>query len=174
MYGRLSRWPRMNLSNLAMRKSVSSLSWTRLRSQVARMTRRDDAEDLLHDAWVASASRDAGPDNADAFIARTAANRGIDAYRREQRWGLVGDDAFALIADHSPLQDEVLIARQRLERVRAGVEQLSPRTRQIFLMYRLEGRKYREIAQQLGISQSAVEKHIARAMAHLAEWMENW
>ena len=41
-------------------------------------------------------------------------------------------------------------------------------------MYRLDGRKYREIAQELGISQSAVEKHIARAMAHLADWMENW
>ena len=58
--------------------------------------------------------------------------------------------------------------------MRDGVEQLSPRTREIFLMHRLEGRKYREIASELGISPSAVEKHIARAMAHLTDWVEDW
>ena len=166
----------MSFPKLSRRKDASGLGWARLRAQVARMTRRDDAEDLLHDAWIATAARKAEAENPDAFLARAAANRGIDAYRREQRWGLVGDGgaACAAIADHSPLQDEVLIARERFDRLRGGVERLSPRTRQIFLMYRLDGRKYREIAQELGISQSAVEKHIARAMAHLADWMENW
>lgn len=73
-----------------------------------------------------------------------------------------------------PLQDEVLIARHRLERLRQGVEQLKPRTREVLLMHRLEGLKYRDIAAALGISQSAVEKHIAQAMASLNEWMEDW
>ena len=68
----------------------------------------------------------------------------------------------------------VLIARHRLERLRQGVEHLRPRTRQILLMHRLEGLKYREIATVLGISQSAVEKHIAQAMESLTDWMEDW
>ncbi|AXB79888.1 RNA polymerase sigma factor [Novosphingobium sp. P6W] len=154
----------------------SAFSWARLRNQVARMTRRDDAEDLLHDAWVNVATGRAVVQNADALLARAATNRGIDAYRRERRAGetLVWDPDVSTVADEHPLQDEVLIARERLGRLRVGVEALSPRTRQIFLMYRLDGRKYREIAEELGISQSAVEKHIARAMAYLADWMENW
>lgn len=41
-------------------------------------------------------------------------------------------------------------------------------------MHRIEEMKYREIAQALGISQSAVEKHIARAALFLAEWTEGW
>jgi RNA polymerase sigma-70 factor (ECF subfamily) len=41
-------------------------------------------------------------------------------------------------------------------------------------MHRLENLKYREIAQRLGISQSAVEKHIARAALFLTEWTEGW
>lgn len=54
-----------------------------------------------------------------------------------------------------------------------ALEQLPERTRTIFLLHRIEGRKYREIAETIGISQSAVEKHIARAALFLAERMEN-
>ncbi|MCK8455163.1 RNA polymerase sigma factor [Sphingomonas faeni] len=150
--------------------------WSRLREQIARMTRRDDAEDLLHDAWIGLAERKTVAENAPAMLARAAANRGIDAYRRERRRGVSVSLTLveAVIADATPLQDEALIARHRLERVRGGVAQLSPRTREIFLMHRLDGRKYREIASELGISPSAVEKHIARAMAHLTDWVEDW
>lgn len=167
----------MRVSKIAC-EGVPGSGWARLRDQIARMTRRDDAEDLLHDAWIGIAERQAEVENPAALLARSAANRGLDAYRRERRIGatLVTDAAVAVeaIADLRPLQDEMLIVRHRLERLRGGVAQLNPRTREIFLMHRLESRKYREIAQDLGISQSAVEKHIARAMAHLTDWMENW
>ena len=43
------------------------------------------------------------------------------------------------------------------------------RTRASFVMHRIDGLKYREIAERLGISQSAVEKHIARATVVLSE-----
>lgn len=49
------------------------------------------------------------------------------------------------------------------------LEELSPRTRDVFLQHRLEGRTYREIAAPLGISISAVEKHIARAAFAIAD-----
>ena len=41
---------------------------------------------------------------------------------------------------------------------------LSPRTKDIFLMHRLYDMSYAQIAAHLGISVSAVEKHIASAM----------
>ncbi len=68
----------------------------------------------------------------------------------------------------------MLIAKARLDRVREGLDRLSPRTREIFLMQRLDGYKYREIAARLGISQGAVEKHMAKAMAFLVDWTEDW
>jgi RNA polymerase sigma factor (sigma-70 family) len=151
--------------------------WAHLRAQVARITQRDDAEDLLHDAWVRMSEKAVAADNPEAFLVRSAANGGWDAYRRERRepssMTLFEPEA-ALAFDPSPLQDEILMARHRLERLRQGVEQLTPRTREVFLMHRLDGRKYREIAAELGISQSAVEKHMARAIEILTDWMENW
>ena len=44
---------------------------------------------------------------------------------------------------------------------------LPERTRQIFMMSRFEGLKNREISRQLGISETAVEKHISRALKAL-------
>jgi len=46
--------------------------------------------------------------------------------------------------------------------------QLNERTRDVFVLNRLEQMKNREIAQMLGISESAVEKHMTKALAHLA------
>lgn len=65
----------------------------------------------------------------------------------------------------------VLSKREKLARAMALLQELPERTRVIFVLQRLEGMKYREIAAQLGISMSAVEKHIERAVAHLTKGM---
>jgi len=53
--------------------------------------------------------------------------------------------------------------------MRDALDAVSRRTRDIFFMQRLEGLTYVQIAQRLGVSVSAVEKHIASALAVLAE-----
>jgi RNA polymerase sigma-70 factor (ECF subfamily) len=63
-------------------------------------------------------------------------------------------------------------ARQDLRQVTAALLKLPERTRSIFVLHRLEGRRYREISEQLGISVSAVEKHMARAVHHLSTCLE--
>ena len=149
--------------------------WSRLRAQVERLTRRADGEDLLHDAYVSMAELATAPRNDEAFLVHAAVNRGRDAYRREAvRRAREEPETIDWLQDPSPIQDEVMIARARLNRVREGIEQLSPRTREVFLMQRIDGLRYREIAERLDISQSAVEKHMARAMTFLADWTEDW
>jgi len=48
---------------------------------------------------------------------------------------------------------------------------LPPRSREVFLLQRSEGLSYLQIAEQLGISVSMVEKHVARAAFFLRDWM---
>jgi RNA polymerase sigma-70 factor (ECF subfamily) len=45
--------------------------------------------------------------------------------------------------------------------------ELPARTRDVFVLRRLEGLPYNEIAKRLGLSVSAVEKHMLRATRHL-------
>jgi len=114
------------------------------------------------------------PERVTDFLVRTAVNISIDAHRHEKLWQFSDDLQNEQQTDDAPLQDEVLVARERLNRVNAGLAKLPARTREIFLLHRLEGMKYREIAARYGISQSAVEKHIARAMLFLTEWIHDW
>ncbi|MCI4592165.1 sigma-70 family RNA polymerase sigma factor [Sphingobium sp. BYY-5] len=149
--------------------------WASLLVQVERLTRRHDGEDLLHDAYVRMATRTERPDNEEAFLVRAAINRARDVYRREKvRGPSIGEDALHMVRDSAPMQDEALMARARLERVREGIDKLPPRTREVFLLQRIDNLKYREIAERLEISQSAVEKHMARAMTFLDDWTKDW
>jgi RNA polymerase sigma factor (sigma-70 family) len=154
---------------------VGRALWSDLVRQIARRTRnRADAEDLLHSAYLRLARYGSQHPVADpaAFLVRTAFNISIDNYRHEK---VLQNQAEATdLEDAAPLQDEVIAARVRLARVKAGLNKLTPRTREIFLMHRLNNLKYHEIASQLGISQSAVEKHIAKAVLFLTEWTEGW
>jgi RNA polymerase sigma factor (sigma-70 family) len=153
---------------------VSHELWNRLIREVRlRMRGKSDAEDLLHSAYLRLLRYKAPVDNVGAFLVRTAVNIGIDNYRHDRFIADVAPENTGK-CENSPLQDEVLAARARLDRVREGLSRLTPRTREVFLMHRLDDLKYREIAERLGISQSAVEKHIAKAALFLTEWTEGW
>ncbi|HEX4177243.1 MAG TPA: sigma-70 family RNA polymerase sigma factor [Rhizomicrobium sp.] len=155
---------------------VSREFWNRLIREVRNRTRgRADPEELLQAAYLRLVRyrSEHAVENVGAFLVRTAVNIGVDNYRHDKFIADVApDDGGA--CEKSPLQDEVLAARARLERVREGLSRLTPRTREVFLMHRLDDMKYREIAERLGISQSAVEKHIAKAALFLTEWAEGW
>ena len=53
-----------------------------------------------------------------------------------------------------------------------ALRELPERTRHIFILVRLENIKQVEVAKGLGLSISAVEKHLRNAMAHLFERLE--
>ncbi|WP_452602091.1 RNA polymerase sigma factor [Pontimicrobium sp. MEBiC06410] len=50
---------------------------------------------------------------------------------------------------------------------------LSVKQREVFLLNRIEGKKYREIAELLGISQKAVEKRMSSALTKLKQTIGN-
>jgi RNA polymerase sigma-70 factor (ECF subfamily) len=132
---------------------------------------RADAEDALQSAFLRLEEyrARAAVENPTAFLVRSSLNAGIDQRRRGRVRGESGDRQAALdeLIDEAPLQDDALIARQRLARVMAALDRLSPRTREVFLMNRVDELKYAEIAARLGVSVSAVEKHMAKAILHL-------
>lgn len=151
-------------------------SWNVLIRRVRAATRDRDAEDLLNAAFVKLEDyrKRVSVENPAEFLVRVAINLSRDERRRasaRNHFDATGSEGMALPDEH-PLQDEVFDARGRLRRVTGALDLLSPRTRQIFLMHRVEGLKYREIAERLGITISAVEKHIAKAALFLEEQMK--
>lgn len=71
-----------------------------------------------------------------------------------------------LIEDRTP--ERVLAGKEALKDIEKALSELSERTREIFLLSRMEHVHHRDIAQLHGISVSAVEKHVLKAVAYLS------
>lgn len=73
------------------------------------------------------------------------------------------------------LPDMITQYEEVLQRVERIVHSLPPQCRKIFLMSRFEGKKYQEIADELGISIKTVEVHISRALISMRQGLkEHW
>lgn len=146
-----------------------------LRFLRARRVGAEEAEDLLQDMFVKLTRRPAGPiGEPRAYLYRMLDNLVLDNRRRDSRrlardrlWmdlvRTVGD------ADPAPSLERELAARERLRLVSDRLGALPERTLAVFRSFRIDGCPQREIADELGISLSAVEKHLQRAYRALVE-----
>lgn len=73
------------------------------------------------------------------------------------------------LANESPSQERHVAAAQRLERLKAVIDELPPKCRAVFVFSRIEGLSHAEIGEKFGISVKAVEKHITKALAACRE-----
>ncbi len=65
--------------------------------------------------------------------------------------------------------ERVLLGRGTLADVLRALDELGERTRSIYVLFRLENMKQKDIAELYGIAPSTVEKHVMKAMVFLAE-----
>lgn len=115
--------------------------------------------------------------NPDAYIFQTASNALKDLRRRDftrDRFGVqnVGEvrEQDEIDSDFSP--ERVLLGREAVAQVAAALRELPERTRDIFMLRCFEGLKHAEIARLHGISVRAVEKHAAKALAHVSRALD--
>jgi RNA polymerase sigma-70 factor (ECF subfamily) len=147
-----------------------------------RRTRSDqDAEDLTQETFVRLLNSEtfAAAEAADPFVFTVAANLLRDRARgpeHRHRGGSFSLDTLTpsafdphLVEDRGP--ERVLLNRETLILVETALFELPARTREIFVLFRFEQISQREIAALYGVSVSAIEKHVAKAMAHLTARM---
>lgn len=126
------------------------------------------APDLVQDAFTRVLR--SGPferiENPPAYLTRTARNLLIEQARRKMREQRVffplDEGRDASVAPEQTWQIEVAELRRIYRR---ALRAMPRRTRRIFLMHRLRNMTYREIAEQLGLSDQGVEYHMMRALA---------
>ncbi len=123
---------------------------------------------------VANAGGQGGAANPAGFLMRTALNLSIDAHRARSARGEEVAVEDVVLADVAPGAEDQVLGRERLARMQVCLGRLPERSRTILLAHRLDGRTYSDIARELGISVTAVEKQVAKATLLLARCMEGW
>lgn len=144
----------------------------------ARLRNAADAEDVLQDLWLRIGETDTGPVAAPrAYLMRAALNlandfarSGARRQRRDAEWtGLRTTQHGYASVDEAPSADRVADGRRRATALAAAIAGLPMGAGEVFRRHRLMGESHAAIAAALGISRSAVEKHMAVALRHLIE-----
>jgi RNA polymerase sigma-70 factor (ECF subfamily) len=135
-----------------------------------------EAEDLAQDVLVRVLTHASwkSPEEAKGYIFRAAVNRWRDRRRRQGTHGTTvawdeeaDEELQAAGAQSAP--ECVLMVREELDQTLTALEQLNERTRTVLILIKFEQMKVATVAQMLGISLSAVNKHLAKGLAQLAE-----
>jgi RNA polymerase sigma factor (sigma-70 family) len=134
-----------------------------------RLRSPEDANDVAQEAYIRMMQyqNSTAIRSPSSMLFRIAINVANDLGRSEQA-RRVGQqcnvDDVELAAD-SPSAEREIAGRQELALLRAAIDELPPKCRQVFLLSRVRRMTYPEIAAHCGISVKMVEKHISRALA---------
>lgn len=123
-----------------------------------RLARRQSAENI----------RDIEP-----YVFQTAANVLTDYVRRRAVRPHGHSESYRedRREDFSP--ERVLLGKEDVARVMATIETLPERARKAFILFRFEEMKQADIARHMGISISAVEKHVRLGMMRVAQALKD-
>ena len=140
----------------------------------ARLAHHPDHEDLMQDLYLKLARQQQldqklsrGEPQTRAYLFSVAANLIRDRYRSnsirsEVTLDVVAEERFL---NHAPSPEDILVSEQNLAVIKQAILKLSSKCRRAFLLSRIRNLSYREIADEMNISTSMVEKHIMRALA---------
>ena len=130
------------------------------------------AEDLLQETYlrVTRALSERTVEHLEPFVFQTARNLALDHLRsRRIQSRTVLEDVPTEVIESVPSSlstpEEAHQAAQLLERLSVSLSQLSARQQRIFILSRLHGCSYQEIAQALEVSLSTVQKELKLIMA---------
>jgi RNA polymerase sigma-70 factor (ECF subfamily) len=138
-------------------------------SHLMRMVKcRETAQDIAQDCYLilANSASTVTIDHPRGFLYRTASNLAIDHFRHNKIVERFADlEQIEGESKHPSVEVEISKEQWRAL-LHQTIHELPPRCRDVFLLHKVRGLSYREVARFLDISESAVEKHIIKGLMH--------
>ncbi len=132
-----------------------------------------DAEDILQEVFyeLVEANRLLMPiDHVTGWLFRVARNRIVDLFRRKAPEAL--DDLAELLPSPDEGPDAAFARHAMLEELAAAIGDLSPEQREVFVGHELQGRSFKEMARDTGVSVNTLLSRKHYAVMHLRERLQ--
>jgi len=110
-------------------------------------------------------------ENLPAYLKKAVVYRSIDIIRKQKRNPEKED---LEIIDDITISEEltaedIMISQENYDHLKEEITKLPERTREVFMLSRFEKLSYKEISEQLEISDKTVEYHISKALKTIKE-----
>lgn len=158
-------------NELKMQTPTTEQAWQLYQSKLlsfiqSRVNSAEDAEDILHDVFASLISSDNNmhrPDNLTAWLYQVTRNRIVDYYRANSKTEMLAED----IADLLPVNQTTDNAGTELFSQLSGcllpmIKTLPPTYQLPLILAEIEGKKYKQVADELELSLPAVKSRILR------------
>lgn len=130
---------------------------------------RDTVEELVQDLFmnVWNNREQIDPDRPiKAYLFRIAANLARNAMKRAYHDQRMRSAMVASAGETYTHVEEDLIREENTARLHRLLDQLPPQRRQVYVLCKLDGKTYKEVSAELGISEVTVNDHIKKANAY--------
>lgn len=139
------------------------------RIMAAKVGNRAVAADLVQDLYLRLhrvSDRLASHDEARSYLLKMAVNASIDHIRTEGRRAELLAGAVDLFDQPQRTPEELVLAQDQLDGVDAALKELPDKCREMLYLSRVHGMTHGEVAEQMGVSRSLVEKYVVKALLH--------
>lgn len=102
-----------------------------------------------------------------AYLYKIAEHIIADFYRRVEREKRAQLEISAASSEHYSYIEENLVTKEKSHLVNQIISKLPVKQQNVFKMFKLEGKSYKEISGQLGISMSTINKHLYAANGYV-------
>ena len=125
-----------------------------------------DAADLAHDTYlrILARGRAPRPEESRQHLAQIANGLMVDLFRRRHIQAAYREALAHLPPAATPTPETRALIIEALTEIDAILASLPAKVREAFLLCKVEGLDYREIARRLDVSVSSVEKYMVRAL----------
>ncbi|MGM9699536.1 MAG: sigma-70 family RNA polymerase sigma factor [Prevotella sp.] len=134
---------------------------------------KDVVSDSFEKVWGKTEEGKIEVSNLEAYLLMVVRNMALEYLRRQQLHNKYAKMELLHQERTSPDVQTMMEREQKMEKLMKAVENLTPRTQTIVNLCYVERKKYREVAAELNISESAVKKHIMQALSFLRQKFKN-
>jgi len=132
----------------------------------------DEAEEIVQEVFAAFWARKERIEitaSLKSYLFRAVRNASLNLIKHQKVKGAYFAVNNALRQEEEQMENDTLVSLELQKRIEESIGQLPPERQKIFLMSRMEDMKYKEIAEELGISVKTVETQMGKALKTLRE-----